>query len=350
MNNFSEALEKQLSSLELFNRIKNNPEFKAIYEAEDRLNKWSGLTDSIKEGIEHSLAFGETYYWPREFCKMLWHLVDEFPRTWTPYQEDFLSESGFVYFEDQFMVPQGDYPMPNDDHLKEARRIAEATGGTISDFWLSPGYVTPEYADWALSQYEHDSEFRKERRRYLNDRIKFTQNINAISWVWSRIEQESYVQFFFWAKDGYELWPWWGYVWHTKDDLQTILDQFTEGSWPLGHYLAIERTAVIIAFMAQRIISHDREVPTRATRRRISQWRPEPIVNVIRLRRIKKKTDNTDHEPIDWAYQWSVRGHWRNQWYAKEGRHEVIWIAPFVKGPEGKPFKAPRNSIFVVTR
>ncbi len=42
----------------------------------------------------------------------------------------------------------------------------------------------------------------------------------------------------------------------------------------------------------------------------------------------------------DWKHRWAVRGHVRAQWYAKAKEHKLIWVAPYVKGPGDKPFKA----------
>lgn len=50
------------------------------------------------------------------------------------------------------------------------------------------------------------------------------------------------------------------------------------------------------------------------------------------------------HEPregdtaaVDWKHRWIVRGHYRAQWYPGEAAHHVIWIAPYMKGPEDAP-------------
>jgi hypothetical protein len=59
-------------------------------------------------------------------------------------------------------------------------------------------------------------------------------------------------------------------------------------------------------------------------------------VTVISLRRTEgsRGTGETD---VHWAHRWVVRGHWRWQPYG-DGTRRRIWIAPFIKGPEGAPF------------
>jgi hypothetical protein len=50
-------------------------------------------------------------------------------------------------------------------------------------------------------------------------------------------------------------------------------------------------------------------------------------------------------QPIDWSCQWSVREHVRRY---KSGK--VVVIKPYLKGPDGKPFKLPNERAHVVRR
>jgi hypothetical protein len=61
-------------------------------------------------------------------------------------------------------------------------------------------------------------------------------------------------------------------------------------------------------------------------------------VSVIQLRRTEYQQSD-EHGSVDWQHRWIVRGHWRWQAYGA-GRQERkrIWVNPFIKGPEGKPF------------
>lgn len=64
-----------------------------------------------------------------------------------------------------------------------------------------------------------------------------------------------------------------------------------------------------------------------------------PTVRVIRLRRaVKPAGDSAAEASREWQHQWMVRGHWRMQpWGPKRERVRPVWIAPHLKGPEGKP-------------
>jgi len=40
----------------------------------------------------------------------------------------------------------------------------------------------------------------------------------------------------------------------------------------------------------------------------------------------------------NWEHRWIVRGHWREQPYGpNRSERRRVWIAPYIKGPEGKP-------------
>jgi hypothetical protein len=63
----------------------------------------------------------------------------------------------------------------------------------------------------------------------------------------------------------------------------------------------------------------------------------------IRVVRIRHR-DNipTTSEPATertYRVRWTVRGHWRNQWYPSRNEHRPVWINPHIKGPENAPLR-----------
>jgi hypothetical protein len=72
-------------------------------------------------------------------------------------------------------------------------------------------------------------------------------------------------------------------------------------------------------------------------------------VKVIQLRRAEHESGAIDERSIEWSCRWIVNGHWRNQPY-KDGAHKLIYIMPYVKGPDDKPLKAPTPTVFAITR
>lgn len=79
--------------------------------------------------------------------------------------------------------------------------------------------------------------------------------------------------------------------------------------------------------------------------------REEPVVHVIQLRaEARQAVDEyatAAGSGCTYRHRFWVRGHYRAQWYPSLGAHKVIWIAPHLKGPGDKPFKAP---VYAVTR
>lgn len=64
---------------------------------------------------------------------------------------------------------------------------------------------------------------------------------------------------------------------------------------------------------------------------------PRPEVRVIKLRRPPGGSGGGPGDR-EWRHRWIVRGHWRMQpWGPKRERVRPVWIAPHLKGPEGKP-------------
>jgi len=106
--------------------------------------------------------------------------------------------------------------------------------------------------------------------------------------------------------------------------------------------------AAMLTFLQQKIMMPVRQSPTRAMRRQAErEKRSIPPINVIKLRHhVYKKTG--EQSDVEWAWQWVVRGHWRDQWYPSIKRHQPIWISPYMKGPEDKPVKETERMFAVI--
>jgi hypothetical protein len=65
-------------------------------------------------------------------------------------------------------------------------------------------------------------------------------------------------------------------------------------------------------------------------------------VNFITLRRHYAAKAKHEQNPTGRHYdnwRWTVGPHNRNQWYPSTQEHKMIWISPYLKGPEDKPLK-----------
>ena len=98
----------------------------------------------------------------------------------------------------------------------------------------------------------------------------------------------------------------------------------------------------LVAFLNSKYVGSDPQRMDRATRRALIRAdQPEAAEETVRV--VDLRTPETmPHEPgdgegIDWQSRWWVRGHIRAQWCPSSESHKLIWIAPYLKGPEDKP-------------
>jgi len=104
--------------------------------------------------------------------------------------------------------------------------------------------------------------------------------------------------------------------------------------------------------MAQRLAVTTHVEPSRAAKRRAERNREAlpPIIRVIGLRRMEEERPKASGTPVDWNWQWEVRGHWRNQWFPSENAHRPVFIEAYIKGPDDKPLKPPGHKLFAAIR
>lgn len=117
--------------------------------------------------------------------------------------------------------------------------------------------------------------------------------------------------------------------------------------------MAVALWASFCLFVKQRILVTRSQLAERHTRKRLERerWGATPLVRVVELRS-KEARRHPAVEPVEreWSCQWVVRGHWRQQFYPSKHQTQPIWITPYVKGPENKPLRPPRATVFAVVR
>lgn len=118
---------------------------------------------------------------------------------------------------------------------------------------------------------------------------------------------------------------------------------------PPEHSHAVERILARCGFInspyvdttARAIPRPMRREVARASRKRGGPEPEEPLVRVITLRRPAATGTAAEPEGEDagfpHSHRWWVSGHFRAQWYPSLEAHRVIWIAPYLKGPESAP-------------
>lgn len=71
---------------------------------------------------------------------------------------------------------------------------------------------------------------------------------------------------------------------------------------------------------------------------------PTRDVRVVTLRKRRARSKG-ESEAVEWSHRWVVQMHKRRQWYPSKQHHKVIFVGPFVKGPEGKPLKPASTGV-----
>lgn len=101
----------------------------------------------------------------------------------------------------------------------------------------------------------------------------------------------------------------------------------------------------VLNFMQSKIAVCHKQPASRAARRSMPRAKcVQRDVGIVDLREYERAPETPaatdgEHTDIDYKWRWMVRGHYRAQWYATEKAHHLIWIAPFVKGPQDKPLR-----------
>ena len=108
--------------------------------------------------------------------------------------------------------------------------------------------------------------------------------------------------------------------------------------------------------MSQKLSIHVEHDTDRATKRRAEREKKTVAskFKVVTLRRLyhaqQAEKFKTEQEEREWNWQWTVRGHWRNQWFPTEKVHKQVFIESYIKGPEDKPMKPNVQKIFAAKR
>lgn len=84
----------------------------------------------------------------------------------------------------------------------------------------------------------------------------------------------------------------------------------------------------------------DEPLPRAMRRRAAREGRSPAPVRVVRIRdraHAPQPREDEDSGARTYHVRWTVRGHWRRQWYPSRQEHRPVWINPHVKGPSDAP-------------
>lgn len=324
---YAEALERQVEALRWLER---HPE----------LRRMTTLHRTLREA--------ETYYWHPELLPVLAAGGASLPTTTRLDATMLPSAAGFCWFGAPLHVPAATaVDLMDIDPSEEGEAGTELA--SIEDFAVTAMAWWPETIPIT------DGSKQLLAQEALQSQPGFTgvvrEEPTICVWTWVQLPLRDM------APDGSP----WGAVpvqqwWFLNDDLQTNAQSNVEDGAPDagGHRWGLAVFAAAALFLHQGLAVPEPPAQLdRPARRRLERagWEPNPVVRVIRLRRVHT-TPHEHHEPEDvaWACRWVVRGHWRQQWFPSVQQHRPLWIAPHVKGPEDKPMRAPRATVFAVVR
>jgi hypothetical protein len=105
-----------------------------------------------------------------------------------------------------------------------------------------------------------------------------------------------------------------------------------------------------LAWLSQRVaVAEPQQLERHKRKRLLREHGVIPEVKIVRLRRSDSSGNQPSATHAEWSCRWVVNGHWRNQPY-KDNQRKLIYILPYVKGPDDKPLKAPSTTVFSVSR
>lgn len=121
--------------------------------------------------------------------------------------------------------------------------------------------------------------------------------------------------------------------------------------WDQSGSVVVTVFAAFWRLIQQPFVSRISETLDRGSQRRLARGAVLPATTtMITIRKSPSRhADGGEGGPVDWQHRWLVRGHWRQQWYPSQQRHAPLFIPPYVKGPDDKPFEA-KGRIFDVKR
>lgn len=137
--------------------------------------------------------------------------------------------------------------------------------------------------------------------------------------------------------------------WRNGDSLGSIRPTDHVAPYAPG---VIRIIAAIGLFMQQRVVvSHIAHASRNVYKQTLIRTGKEPPeLRIVKLRANESRIyERSESEGREWSMRWVVRGHWRSQWFPTKKAHSQVWIAPYIKGPEGKPVIGSRK-IFDVSR
>jgi hypothetical protein len=109
--------------------------------------------------------------------------------------------------------------------------------------------------------------------------------------------------------------------------------------------------ATLVLAASEQVASVEDVAPSRHQARRTAGGRAPRPVRVVRMNVAPPTGRHAGESEREHQHRWLVSGHWRSQPYGPgRTKRRLQLIAPYIKGPEGKPFAAPRPVVHHISR
>lgn len=278
-----------------------------------RISNPSVALDNFRLVSSSGLRHGPTFWWSPEMCGALDVLRRSLPDNPLDLSE-LVSQAGFFYYSNPIRLGA------SDKYIVATSWIVTAEDGQETRFqWVYPGNETGVIVV-----------------HYCRPPMGYLVPTTMSPWTAGETIDQHY------------------------KNTQVIAGSITGQVMEEGLYTEVEMLQLFMAgqvFVQQRVASRERAEVPRATARRLEREKnrvEDSTVQVVSLRRPSTSVGTaSDGVPrsVDWDHRWwvglSTAGFWRNQ-PTKDGYKRIL-IAPFVKGPEGKPL-VTRGAVNVVVR
>lgn len=135
------------------------------------------------------------------------------------------------------------------------------------------------------------------------------------------------------------LWPAMHWQWKEGDRADKVLSWVNAQEQERTTLLELSKFIAALWLLSnQRVALVTGQKPVRALRRQAERLALPSTVLVVTLRRaLVRETEGGEPHDVNWSHRWVVSGHWRRIWSKREDREVLIWVTPYIKGPEGKP-------------
>ena len=279
----------------------------------------------LLDGERRRLAEAVLYYVTADMTRLAMAAAETLP-VHTFHAQDVPTDSGFLLFAE----PIGAYhPHDKPTHQLDVVTIVAASWGPINDVLPGPPGVWVTF--YAITDYEAEARWLHQQGMPLSHARQRIRQIRAeLGW-------DNEVTLRYGSADLAVL---------STDITQPVLRNEridATGGWDqikdttLGWAHIVRATWLLMT--QPGVTDVDEQLSSRTLRRRAQRegYNPAPVRVVSIHHRADTPIHSESSDGRTYRVRWTVRGHWRNQWYPSRQEHRPVWINPHIKGPDGAP-------------